>query len=152
MAEPQAWVIHDTKYVDPLPVVVHVHETVGVMHDWYREHDREVQQGGWEWDAVTSARTGDAADDELGECFEIHFARTRLWTSIIAHEATHVGLMMYSRHYLWKHRRARAWKHIEQHTEQIPETVGNLTAHLLILLREHFPDDIDAEPDDPASP
>jgi hypothetical protein len=139
------WIIDDPVYVDRLPVIVYVHGSIDAMHDWYRAHDREVEQGGWEWDAVTSSRIGDHADPDLGDCFEIHFAKTRLWYSIIAHEATHVGLLMYAHHHLRKHRRARAWKHVQHHTEQIPETVGNLTAHLIVLLQQHYPDDFGKE-------
>lgn len=153
MAERQAWVIHDPKYVDALPVVVHVHDTVADLHDWYREHDRSAMQGGWAWDAITTPRLGDGRDDELGDCFEVHFGRDVLWTSVIVHEATHVGLLMYAYHRLArKHRRARALAHIERHTEQMPETIGNLSAHMLILLRREFPDDVDREDGVPGIP
>jgi hypothetical protein len=146
---PISIVIEDPQYVDPLPVVLTVHESVARLQAWHREtwpDDPLSHRDNWE--AVTIPRFGAKRDDELGECVEIYLALDRLWTSIVVHEVTHAALMLYTRHHLRKHRRARAWKHIGNHTEQLPETVGNLAAHVLIVLREKFPEYLDVENED----
>jgi hypothetical protein len=129
--EPFGFLIEDPVFIGRHRVAVFVHDSVDAMHDWYRRNGRSVKQGGWEWEAVTSYRPTTESDAE------VHLARERLYLSIVAHEATHVALLLYAATFLSSRRKARAWRHVAHHTEWMPELVGNLTAHILYGLKAH---------------
>jgi hypothetical protein len=129
--EPLSFLIDDSEYVGKRRILVVVHAEVESMHEWFRERGRAADHGEWNWEGITSTNVNDAYD------IEIHLAQTRLWLSIIAHEATHAALFCYGWDSL-KGEGARARDHVgERHSETIPVMVGNVTAHIIAGLKEH---------------
>jgi hypothetical protein len=137
---PFGFVISDAQYIGRHRVAVFVHHTTARMHAWCQENGIKAQGGGFEWEALTSEHRTDEWD------IEVHLSTERLYLSIVAHEATHVALLLYASVFLSSQKKARAWRHVRHHTEWIPELVGNLTAHIVYGLREHgYRIDFDAE-------
>jgi hypothetical protein len=128
---PFGFVVADPEYIGRHRVAVFIHDTTPRMHAWFAEQGRGALQGGTDWEAMTSEHRTDEWD------IEVHLSAERLYLSIVAHEATHVALLLYASTFLSSQKKARAWRHVRHHTEWIPELVGNLTAHIVYGIRAH---------------
>lgn len=58
--------------------------------------------------------------------------------SLVSHEATHIALHVYGIRHLRRKPKSMAHAHIVNHTEELPEAIGNMTAYVWWNLRSNL--------------